>query len=392
MREAITEPILQVSNLSKSYRIYSKPIDRLKELLTHRKYYYDFFALKNVNFTLNKGSSLGIVGDNGSGKSTLLQVIAGILTPTSGGIECSGSVLGLLELGIGFHIEFTGRQNIFLYSDVLGLPHSLVKTKFDEIVAFSELEEFIDRPLKTYSTGMRMRLAFALVASLDPDILVIDEALAVGDNYFQKKCLDHIRSIKERGRTIIFCSHSTYQIGMFCEKALWLKKGTIQQHGDTLDVIAAYEAYQLRRSEHANNESESKYANTPVRIVSVEIINELPISRGDDLRLKIITHCVSDEIPFHIMVSLKFGADFGVFATGTHLSGKSPVRGRQREFIITYPKIPLLGGFYWLHVRAFDDQGLLIYHEKVLVDPELEIRKENNERGFCYLENHWEIK
>jgi len=358
------------------------------ELLTRRTRYKDFQALKNVSFKLNRGKSLGIVGENGSGKSTLLQTIAGVLTPTTGSVECNGSVLGLLELGIGFHVEFTGRQNIFLYGDVLGLPRCLIKSKLDEIIAFAELGEFIDRSLRTYSTGMRMRLAFSLVASLDPDILIVDEALTVGDNYFQKKCLNHIMKIKESGRTIIFCSHSTYQIGMFCEEVLWLKQGVVEKYGDTLPVLAAYEAYQLRKGEQAHQEGR---ADTPVRIVSIEILNELPISRGTDLQLRICTEAISDELPFHIMVSLKYGADFGVYATGTHLAGKPPIRGRHRQIIVTYPKIPLLGGYYWFHVRAFDDQGMIIYHEKILIDPELEVRKENKELGFCYLDNYWEI-
>ncbi|MDS4029481.1 MAG: polysaccharide ABC transporter ATP-binding protein [Candidatus Competibacter sp.] len=384
--------MLCISNLTKVYRIYNRPTDRLIELLAHRKRHRDFFALKEVSFALEQGKSLGIVGENGSGKSTLLQLIAGVLTPTSGNVQYRGSVLGLLELGIGFHAEFTGKQNIFLYSDVLSLPRSLIKSKLDEIIAFSELGEFIDRPLKTYSTGMRMRLAFSLVATLDPDILIVDEALTVGDNYFQKKCIDHIMKIKEAGRTIIFCSHSTYQIGMFCEETLWLKRGAMEKHGDTMHVLAAYEAYQLRKSEQADGEVSARYTNAPVRITSIEILNDLPISRGEDLRLRIHTEAVSDDLPFHLMISLKFGADFGVYATGTHLSGKPPIRGRRREITVTYPKIPLLGGYYWFHVRAFDDQGLVIYHEKILLDPELEVRKENNERGFCYLDNQWEIK
>ena len=384
--------MLRVSHLTKAYRIYDHPTDRLMELLAHKTRYKDFFALKDVNFTLERGKSLGIVGENGSGKSTLLQLIAGVLTPTSGDVEYHGNVLGLLELGIGFHIEFTGRQNIFLYGDILGLSRALIKSKLDEIISFAELGEFIDRPLKTYSTGMRMRLAFSLLAALDPDILIVDEALTVGDNYFQKKCLDHIMKIKEAGRTIIFCSHSTYQVGMFCEETLWLRQGAVEKHGDTLHVLAAYEAYQLRKGEQTDHEGRTRYANAPVRITSLEILNNMPISRGEDLRLRIHTEAISNELPFHIMVSLKFGADFGVYATGTHLSGKPPIRGRQREIIVTYPKIPLMGGYYWFHVRAFDDQGMIIYHEKILFDPELEVRKENNERGFCYLDNQWEIK
>ncbi len=383
--------MLNVSNLTKIYQLYDNPTDRLIELLTHKKRHRDFFALKDVSFALEQGKSLGIVGENGSGKSTLLQLIAGVLTPTSGSVQYHGNVLGLLELGIGFHIEFTGRQNIFLYGDVLSLSRSLIKSKLDEIIAFAELGEFIDHPLKTYSTGMRMRLAFSLVATLAPDILIVDEALTVGDHYFQKKCLDHITKIKQAGHTIIFCSHNTHQIGMFCEKTLWIKQGTIQKYGDTLPVLAAYEAYQLRKGEQSEYEGRIKYANTPVRITSLEILNDIPISRGDDLRLRIYTESISDEIPFHVTVSLKFGTDFGVYATGTHFAGKPPIRGYQREITVTYPKIPLLGGYYWFHVRLFDDQGIITYDEKILFEPELEVRKDSNERGFCYLENQWEI-
>jgi len=390
-RESDTDPVLRVSHLSKSYQVYDKPLDRLKELLFNKKTHNVFTALQDVSFTLGKGKCLGIIGDNGSGKSTLLQLIAGVLEPSSGQVQATGTVLGLLELGIGFHTEFTGRQNIYFYGDILGLPHSLIKSKIDHIIAFSELQSFIDRPLKTYSTGMRMRLAFSLVSSLDPDILIIDEALAVGDLYFQKKCIDHIMKIKESGRTIIFCSHSMYQIGLFCEETLWLKNGVAERYGESMQVTSAYEAYQLGKDEIAENETGAKYAHAPVRITAAEILNDLPISRGDDLRLRICTECHSDDLPFHVMVSLKFATDYGVFATGTHLSGKPPLRGRQREIVVTYPNIPLMGGYYWLHIRLFDDQGLIIYHEKVLVDPELEVLKESNERGVCYFENVWEV-
>lgn len=382
------EPVLRVSNLHKVYQLYANPTDRLKELLFRKSYHTEFGALNGVSFDLDEGRCLGIVGDNGSGKSTLLQLIAGTLTPSAGQIERRGNVLGLLELGVGFHIEFTGRQNIFLYGDVLGLPHALIKSKFDEIVAFSELAEFIDRPLKTYSTGMRMRLAFSLVTSLDPEILIIDEALAVGDAHFQKKCIDHMMGIKKRGRTIIFCSHSTYQISMFCEDTLWLKNGVIEQFGESAQIVAAYEAYQLRKDQPGDTGAAT--ADIPVRIASVEILNALPIARGDNLHVRVRTESISETLPYHVTVSIKFGTDFGVYATGTHLAGKPPLTG-SREINVTYPNVPLMGGYYWLHVRAFDDQGLMVYHEKILLDPELEVRKDGQERGLCYLENCWEI-
>jgi lipopolysaccharide transport system ATP-binding protein len=380
---------LRVHDLHKIYQVYAKPADRLKELLFRDKRHSDFHALEGVSFELEAGRCLGIVGDNGSGKSTLLQLIAGSLTPTRGTIERNGSVLGLLELGVGFHPEFTGRQNIFFYGDVLGVAPAAMRARFDEIVEFSELAPFIDRPIKTYSTGMVMRLAFSTITLLDPEILIIDEALSVGDAHFQKKCIDHILGIKQRGRTIVFCSHSTYQIGMICEDTIWMQNGRIRQFGETAHVTTAYEAYQLGRS--GTGQEAGNGAEAPVRIASVEILNTLPISRGDDLTIRIVTECVSGDLPYHVMLSIKYGSDYGVYATGTHLSGQPALRGQKREIVVRFPAIQLMGGHYWLHARAFDDSGVLIYHERTLADPGLSVRKESQERGVCHFPNQWDI-
>jgi lipopolysaccharide transport system ATP-binding protein len=380
---------LRVSGLSKTYRLYDQPIDRLKELLFRRPRHSDFMALQDVSFELPHGRTLGVVGDNGAGKSTLLQLIAGTLTPTRGVIERDGSVLGLLELGIGFHAEFTGRQNVFLYGDVLGLPRRLLQTRFDEIVAFAELESFIDRPLKTYSTGMRMRLAFSLVASLDPDLLIVDEALSVGDVYFQKKCIDRMMEFRNRGRAILFCSHSLYQVSMFCDETLWLREGRIHLHGETARVVPAYEAWQAQRNARNEETKAAMRSDLPVRIVSLELLNELPCRRGDDLRFRLRLESARDDLPFHVTLSIKMDDGRGVYVTGTHLSGQPPLRGRRREVLISYPRVPLLGGLYSAHARVFDDQGLMVYHEKVL--PGLEVCKDSRELGICYLENRWEI-
>lgn len=384
-----THPALRVHDLSKVYRLYDQPMDRLKELLFRQQRHTDFAALQGVSFELPHGRTLGVVGDNGAGKSTLLQLIAGALTPTGGIVERDGAVLGLLELGVGFHAEFTGRQNIFLYGDVLGLPRRLLQDRFDEIVAFAELEAFIDRPLKTYSTGMRMRLAFSLIASLDPDLLIVDEALSVGDVYFQKKCIDRMMEFKNRGRAILFCSHSLYQISMFCDETLWLREGRIHLHGETDRVIPAYEAWQAQRNAQRRETETEMHSNLPARIVSLELLNELPCQRGDDLRFRLRLESARDDLPFHVTLSIKMDDGRGVYVTGTHLSGKSPLHGRHHEILITYPQIPLLGGLYSAHARIFDDQGLMVYHEKVL--PDLEVRKDSRELGICYLENRWEI-
>ena len=381
---------LRIHQLSKVYRLYDQPIERLKELLFQQQRHTDFMALQDVSFELLHGRTLGVVGDNGAGKSTLLQLIAGVLTPTGGYIERDGSVLGLLELGVGFHSEFTGRKNIFLYGDVLGLPRCQLQARFDDIVAFAELESFIDRPLKTYSTGMRMRLAFSLIASLDPDILIVDEALSVGDVYFQKKCIDRMMEFKNRGRAILFCSHSLYQISMFCDETLWLQGGRVRMYGQTLAVLPAYEAWQARRSVQRDQADADGHSEIPVRIISFELLNELPCQRGDDLHFRLLTESVNPECFFHISLSIKMQNGYGVFATGTHLIGQPPLQGQKREIMITYPNVPLLGGFYNAHARIFDDQGLMTYHEKIL--SEFEIKKDSLELGVCHLENHWQIR
>lgn len=384
-----TRPALCVSRLSKVYRLYAKPNDRLKELLFRQKHHTDFSALKDISFTVQPGRTLGIMGDNGAGKSTLLQLIAGVLTPTSGRIECAGVVLGLLELGIGFHPDFNGLQNIFLYGDVLGLPRAMVQSKLEDIIAFSELGEFIQHPLKTYSTGMRMRLAFSLISALDPDILIVDEALSVGDMYFQKKCIDRMMDFKARGRTILFCSHSAYQVGMFCDEVLWLKDGMVRMHAETARVLPAYEAYQAQRNARRLEEA-NPLRSTPVRITALEVLSELPVKRGEDLCFRLVVESSSEGVPFHVAFSIKMDDGRGIYVTGTHLTGKPPLRGRLRRITITYPNIALMGGIYIAHARVFDSQGLMLYHERVL--PELEVRKDTREIGVCYLENRWEIQ
>jgi len=379
---------LELVNLRKVYRLYDRPSDRLRELIYRHPFHRDFVALDGVSLSVPRGCTLGIVGDNGAGKSTLLQLVVGSLSPSSGSIARRGNVLGLLALGLGFHDEFTGRQNVFFYADVLGLPRALIQSKFDEIIGFAEIGAFIDQPLKTYSTGMRMRLAFALVASLDPDILVIDEALAVGDIHFQKKCIDRMLEIKNRGRTILFCSHSTYQISMFCDQVLWMKEGRAEMLGEPGEVIPLYEAYQMRKDAPATQESVPS-AETPVRITHAEVLSNPPLRCGTDLQVRIRTESADDDVPFHVSLSLKMDNGRGVFVTGTHLMGRPPLRGRQRQVLITYPKIPLMGGTYSLHARIFDDQGLMLYHEKVL--PDLLVTKDSAELGICRLDYLWEV-
>ena len=232
-----------VRDLSKHFRIYHRPIDRLAEAITRKPRHQVYQALNGVSFSLSPRQSLGIIGDNGAGKSTLLKLLAGTLSPTAGTIEIGGRFAALLELGAGFHPEFTGRQNIFLNASLLGLSHEETQEREQAIIAFSELEEFIDRPVKNYSSGMYVRLAFSIATSIDPDILIIDEALSVGDIAFQRKCVDRMNVFRSQGKIMIFCSHSMYHVQELCEKALWINQGQIRYMGSTGETIARYEDF-----------------------------------------------------------------------------------------------------------------------------------------------------
>ena len=240
---------VEAQNLTKVYRIYANPKDRLKEYLLRgwRAYHQEFWALRNVSFRAQVGSTLGLIGDNGAGKSTLLQLVAGTLKPTSGSVRLRGRVSTILELGSGFNHEFTGRENAFMSGAIMGIGQREMERRFPEIAAFAEIEEFIDRPVKMYSTGMYLRLAFAVATSVDPDVLIIDEALSVGDQYFTKKCIDRIERFRKAGKTILFCSHSLYQVRLVCDHAIWLHQGRVAAQGEAPGVIDAYENYQRER-------------------------------------------------------------------------------------------------------------------------------------------------
>jgi len=202
----------------------------------------EFWALDDVSFEIKKGETMGIIGPNGSGKSTILKLIAGVMVPSRGSVEIAGKIAPLIELGAGFHPELTGRENIYLNGSILGLNRSEIDERFDDIVEFSDLSEFIDTPIKHYSSGMYMRLGFSIAIHIEPEILLIDEILAVGDIAFQQKCMEKMNEFKKNGVTIVFVSHSLEAIKNFCQKAIWLDKGKIKEEGEPEKVIAAYQA------------------------------------------------------------------------------------------------------------------------------------------------------
>ncbi len=243
-----------VENASKNYRIYGRPSDRFKELiLPGRKLHRDFWAVKNVSFQVRGGSTFGVIGENGSGKSTLLQMIAGTLQPTEGRILLNGRVAALLELGAGFNPEFSGRENVFLNASILGLTEEETLQRMPDIERFAEIGAFIDQPIKTYSSGMYIRLAFAVSIHVDPEILLVDESLSVGDVYFQQRCMRKIRQMKQEGKTILFVSHDMSAVKNLCDSAIWLEQGAVKAIGGPDEVVGKYlAAMTLRRDPYAS--------------------------------------------------------------------------------------------------------------------------------------------
>lgn len=235
-----SEILIEAHNVSKSYLIYANPVDRLKQMVWRgHKFFTEYKAVQDVSFSIKRGESVGILGRNGAGKSTLLQMICGTLTPTSGSIQTHGRIAALLELGAGFNPEFTGRENVALAGAILGLSEKEIAARFDDILAFASIGDFIDQPVKVYSSGMYARLAFAIAAHVDADILIVDEILAVGDAAFTQKCMRYIRTFKERG-TLLLVSHDTGAVRSLCNRALWMHGGTLRAEGDAAEVSDAY--------------------------------------------------------------------------------------------------------------------------------------------------------
>lgn len=237
--------IIEVNNVSRCFNLARERVDSLKEYVVRRikgnLHFDEFWALKDVNFTVKRGESIGLIGLNGSGKSTMLKVIAGVLKPTDGTVRVYGDVAPLIELGAGFDSDLTARENIYLNGALLGHPRSFMRDVYDEIVDFAELYDFMDVPVKNFSSGMTSRLAFSIATIGKPDILIVDEVLAVGDSKFQQKCIERIEEMMRMGTTVLFVSHSIEQVKMVCGKVVWLEHGKLRAYGDTKEICAQYE-------------------------------------------------------------------------------------------------------------------------------------------------------
>ncbi len=375
--------VLKASGLGKEYRLYDSPRRRLAALLTGKASHRSQWALRGVSFELRKGQCLGVIGDNGAGKSTLLKLIAGTLKPSTGSLQQAGRVTAILELGAGFHPDFSGRDNLFFGGSLIGIGQAQMQKLQDSIIEFSELGDAIDRPVKTYSSGMVVRLAFALVTAIEPDVLIVDEALAVGDQHFQKKCVERIEAFRRNGCTILFCSHSLYHVRQLCDAALWLNGGTQQSWGPTERVLAAYESH-VREQNRMDDTSSSGAApglpgpGAPApaalgaerrgAIVSVDVAGlgagQPPLLAGPDLRIELVARMADDEQP-NLGVMLEQAHGVGITVAATHADGAAAVRGADGLWraTVTFPRLPLHSGEYVLSAYLADSQGLVIYDE-----------------------------
>lgn len=293
-----SEIVLKAENIGKRYEIYEAPHHRLLQtLLRGRKQFFkEFWALRNISFEIKKGETIGIIGRNGSGKSTLLQVIAGTLAPTAGSVSVNGRIAALLELGSGFNPEFTGRENVYMNGAIMEFSKAEMDEKFDRIVAFADIGEFIDQPVKIYSSGMYVRLAFAAAINVDPNILIIDEALAVGDMNFQAKCITALMRLKEKGATILFVSHDVGSVKSLCDRALYLEHGGLKAIGAASDVAELY----VRVMREEMNEEHQKFMRT------------LANSRSEEQNI-----AIADALPVHFKTSEEFSKRAALFRYGT---------------------------------------------------------------------------
>ncbi|HEX8168903.1 MAG TPA: ABC transporter ATP-binding protein [Thermoanaerobaculia bacterium] len=392
------EHAVRAADVSKHYDMYRRPIDRVIEVLTRRPRHVVFPALEGVSFEVERGETVGIIGQNGAGKSTLLKLLCGVARPSGGALETRGTIASILELGTGFHPEFSGRDNAALNAAILGLSASEVRERLPAILEFSELGAFIDRPVKTYSSGMYMRLAFSVAVNVDPDILVIDEALAVGDGHFQKKCVDKIREFQEAGKTILFCSHALYYISSICRRTLWLDRGRVMRYGPSLDVVHEYETFLLERDRALPaSESHDTAARSPVRFRELTVCDRAGrprdlFSRGDDILVRIRIDSDRPEQPVHVIVGVHRSADdLQCFAVGTHADGVAPLSGRTHyDLTVRLIDVPLLRGDYSIIAFAGDENAITVFDRRD-VRPAFSMTGDRFEIGLLAVDHRWDF-
>ncbi|MBV7452995.1 ABC transporter ATP-binding protein [Acidovorax sp. sif1233] len=401
---------IRFEGIEKTYMVYGRPQDRLWEWVTRRQRHRVHVALTGVDFEVQAGETFGLIGENGAGKSTLLKIAAGTIRPTHGQVSQEGRVAALLELGAGFHPEESGYDNIRFMAALHGLEGGAMEDFIIRATAFSELTgETLERPVKTYSSGMFMRLAFAAATAIDPDVLIVDEALSVGDLHFQKKSLNRILELRERGATVLFCSHNLYQVRSLCQRAAWIHGGRIQAIGATEGVVTAYEAHERRRYAHLRTDA---VADAPPNVASpapavgittaplVKIThlitetsdgtNPAQVDSFQDLTVEIQVESYCDA-KFHIGFSIVRPDKDNVFGTSTQFHNPPrPLCGAGTHRLrVRFPRLPLLSGEYLWNVYTLDDTGLQVLDMAELIQPFTVLNQKNREVGLVWLDHEW---
>jgi len=361
----VTDSAIEVVDVSKRFRVYrEKPTSLKQRLLSGRTRAEDFWALTDVSFEVAQGGTLGLIGHNGSGKTTMLKVVAGILRPTKGIVRERGRIAGLLELGAGFHPELTGRENVYLNASFLGLSRAETDRVYDEIVAFAELQEFMDTAVKFYSSGMLVRLGFAVAVHVEPEIILIDEVLAVGDEAFQARCIDKVRSFQREGRTIVFVTHALDQVRSLCDNAVMLDHGRVHVTGSPDDVVREMRLTILHNDLEFAREEGSK----EVEIVGVELLRDgSPLSgaipSGETLTIQVDVRAIEPVEDPVVSFALHDATNAFVFGYDTTNSGIAigTLQGTRRIRFDVGP-IPVTGGKYWLTLGVHSRDNTRVYH------------------------------
>ena len=413
-------PVISLEGVGKTYKRFAKPSDRFWQAVwpsafrsasqTADSAANEFVALAPLNLQVQRGEALGLVGRNGAGKSTLLQMVCGTLNPSSGSVVVNGKIGALLELGAGFNPEFTGRENVYLAAAVMGLSGAETDALYESIVEFSGIREFIDQPVKTYSSGMYVRLAFSIATSANPDILVIDEALSVGDGAFAKKSFERIMQLKEQGTTVLFCSHSMYQVESFCDRAVWLDHGHVQMEGPAAKVVAAY-ADSLRVSDETlssegDSDSASAAASAGATASSGSVLTRI---KGIELTVDGQTGRDLEAVSLQseVQITVKFESDphqpCPTFATGFALPDGQIFTSAYTLFdgihierdavgngqaTVVFHKLPLMKGRFSVGAYLFDERALHVY-DVVLQAATVNVVQDGVHQGFVQLPHSW---
>lgn len=385
-----------VSDLSKSYRVYAQPRDRLLEALSGRRRHEEVHALRGVSMNVRRGAVTGLIGENGSGKSTFLKILAGTTTATSGEVRIAGRVAAVLELGAAFHQEVTGRRNALLQAALSGLTKEEIEAVLPEIEAFADLGDFFDRAVKTYSSGMSMRLAFAVATAVLPDVVILDEALAVGDARFQKKCIDRIWDLKASGRTILLCTHALYYVSTFCDEAIWLDGGRVAASGPAHEVVLAYERFLAAKSARKPAEAAAPApvgAASHARIVRVRTVDAsgapcTTFRPREPWAVELEIAVDEAERPVQVHVGVNTPDNVTCFSLDSRLDGFGPISGRTLHRVrVGVDELPLSKGEFVVFAFVGDETALVVFDGAS--DARFEVESQVWRSGLVNVDARW---